>query len=241
MDLEVSASGFTKQMEKHLLIEMGIEEDSDEDCNDDDDDDNNTESGNLDSSEIDLLRLSCEQSLLESERSMNSTMPTTSEKSTDLKNLEHNFENISLSNKEVDRKKISFSNVLDEESFNKSVDKAVNDKKNSISIINTDEHKNLTDNPEEQSCGEKSLDNLSDDESNYAESEAFSVAWTTSTTTSTIPPDVIKSRVKKALEKREIAIIKKRCKAKGEASATMRKRRENSATVKDYEKFSEWE
>lgn len=52
-------------------------------------------------------------------------------------------------------------------------------------------------------------------------------------TTTTIPPEVIRDRVKKALEKRERAKVRHRNLAKGEASAVNRQRRENKDTIKD--------
>lgn len=52
-------------------------------------------------------------------------------------------------------------------------------------------------------------------------------------TATTIPPEVIRDRVKKSLEKRERAAIRHRKLAKGEASAVNRQRRENRNTIKD--------
>lgn len=53
------------------------------------------------------------------------------------------------------------------------------------------------------------------------------------TTTTTIPPEVIRDRVKKSLEKRQRATVRHRNLAKGEASAVNRQRRENKNTIKD--------
>ncbi|VVC43349.1 Serine/threonine-protein kinase Rio2,RIO kinase, conserved site,RIO kinase,RIO2 kinase winged helix domain [Cinara cedri] len=52
-------------------------------------------------------------------------------------------------------------------------------------------------------------------------------------TATTIPPEVIRDRVKKSLEKRERAAVRHRKLAKGEASAVNRQRRENKNTIKD--------
>lgn len=52
-------------------------------------------------------------------------------------------------------------------------------------------------------------------------------------TATTIPPEVIRDRVKKSLEKRERAIVRQRNLAKGEASAVNRQRRENKSVIKD--------
>ncbi|XP_075224673.1 RIO kinase 2 [Lycorma delicatula] len=224
MDLEVSASGFTKQMEKHLLIGMGIDEGSDDDNETEEGDEENNK--DQESSEIEKLRLSVEQSLLESEKNISSNQLDNYnnkeiDKLNELENLKEKVENISVnSNDIVSNKDLQASNDFI------TVEKCIE--------ISESNNKKL-----EESL--KSDGNFSDNESNYAESDLVSVAWTNSTTASTIPPDVIRDRVKKALDKREQAIVKKRCMAKGEASAVMRKRRENRETVKDYEKFSEWE
>jgi len=53
------------------------------------------------------------------------------------------------------------------------------------------------------------------------------------TTATTIPPEVIRDRVKKSLEKRQRATVRHRNLAKGEASAVNRQRRENKDTIKD--------
>lgn len=55
-----------------------------------------------------------------------------------------------------------------------------------------------------------------------------------STTASTIAPSVIKDRIKKNLDFKEKNEIRKRCVAKGEASATTRIRKENRDTCKEY-------
>lgn len=52
-------------------------------------------------------------------------------------------------------------------------------------------------------------------------------------TTSTIAPEVVKNRVKKALQRRDDALLKRRIRVKGEASAVTRTRRENRDTIKE--------
>lgn len=52
-------------------------------------------------------------------------------------------------------------------------------------------------------------------------------------TATTIPPEVIRDRVRQSLEKRERAKVRHRKLAKGEASAVNRQRRENKDTIKD--------
>lgn len=57
-------------------------------------------------------------------------------------------------------------------------------------------------------------------------------------TATTIPPEVIRERVKKSIEKRNRAAVRHRNLAKGEASAVNRQRRENKSTIK--ESFGIW-
>lgn len=70
----------------------------------------------------------------------------------------------------------------------------------------------------------------------YCETEIHSLS-----TTSTIPPEVIRDRVKKALDKRSKMANRQRCLAKGEASAVTRQRRENRDTIKDSSGIWGWE
>lgn len=59
-------------------------------------------------------------------------------------------------------------------------------------------------------------------------------SYVSHSTTSTIAPEIIHSRVKKAITKRSSAIDRKRCLAKGEASAVARQRKENKDVIKEY-------
>lgn len=61
------------------------------------------------------------------------------------------------------------------------------------------------------------------------------------TTASTIAPDVIKDKVRKALDQKQKRDDKKRCVVKGEASAVTRSRRENRDTIKDSTGIWGWE
>ncbi|XP_059485997.1 serine/threonine-protein kinase RIO2 [Neocloeon triangulifer] len=61
------------------------------------------------------------------------------------------------------------------------------------------------------------------------------------TTTSTIAPEVIRARVKKMITRQSSEAAKRRMKAKGEASATTRSRRDNASTIKDSSGIWGWE
>lgn len=56
-------------------------------------------------------------------------------------------------------------------------------------------------------------------------------------TASTIAPEVVRSRVKQSLVRRERQQIRKRIVAKGEASATTRSRRDNKAAIQEFADF----
>jgi len=60
-------------------------------------------------------------------------------------------------------------------------------------------------------------------------------------TAATIAPDVIKQRLKKSFEKSDKINAKKRIRAKGEASATTRQRRDNSDNIRQSTGIWGWE
>lgn len=66
-------------------------------------------------------------------------------------------------------------------------------------------------------------------------------AGSISTATSTIPPEEIREKLRKALEKRRKNEEMKRIVVKGEASAVTRRRRENRDTIKDCSGIWGWE
>lgn len=248
LDVEVSASGFTKQMEKDLLTEMGI---NDEEEGDSYSGDNGKEETGEQSkvNEIDELREMVEKTMLEDERGSK------------------NRENIMLNgNKNVDLNTVQ--NERNERHTNEQhiIEEDMNLKPNSFTLPGKDDVssssqkdvkflKHVTDGSNEEGVEiskqvSEWVDNTdsqrshlysevlsekhdSDDDvkSIVTESDFHSVRSVS--TTSTIPPEVIRSRVKKALEKREKAVTRQRCLAKGEASAVTRKRRENRDTIKE--------
>ncbi len=107
----------------------------------------------------------------------------------------------------------------------------VENKLSSLSIASAEEcRRPKTDDYGRNSSVRKSSnlrEELSDGESDLRSFSSMS-------TTSTIPPEVIHSKVKKFLGKRDSKITRQRCVAKGEASAVIRKRKENKSIVKEY-------
>uniref|UniRef100_A0A146KZB1 Serine/threonine-protein kinase RIO2 n=1 Tax=Lygus hesperus TaxID=30085 RepID=A0A146KZB1_LYGHE len=194
LDIEISASGFTKQMAKDLLVGMGIDEEVDEEDNDGYE--------------------SCEENEIE-------TMKKLVEKAVD--------ESFTDSKSEAEPSKAEVVELT-------AAQKLLQD----FSLKKADNEANCAG---REAAEEESGVSASVDED--AESICGSVAYTRatsvrsySTTTSTIAPEVIKERVKKALEKREQR-NKKRILVKGEASAVTRQRRDNRDTIKD--SYGIWE
>lgn len=85
------------------------------------------------------------------------------------------------------------------------------------------EHLSENSEPEEQN----------DDNCSVADGRHYFGSVRSYSTSSTIAPQVIQSKVKKALMNREKKELRKRIVAKGEASATTRSRRENRDIIKE--------
>ena len=117
--------------------------------------------------------------------------------------------------------------VIEKESVNvQKKDQTVADEGSDISEGEKDE---LLDNLHEIN---KQFKPFRDNKPSDCVSDTRSVYTTTSSTASTIAPEVIKRRVKASLERRKHQEQLKRMRAKGEANATTRKRRENSDNIK---------
>ncbi|XP_065333948.1 serine/threonine-protein kinase RIO2 [Cloeon dipterum] len=177
LDVEVFASGFTKQMKKDLEVEMGIEEEDEE----------GEETDQAEEEETPKLPDDIEPS----EEKAGKELPDC-------------FDDIPALHKELDE-----------------VIEAV------------DAH---TEDPADTQDYPYFPDELSIPRRKGPSSDMCSV-----TTTSTIAPEVIRSRVKKMVARQSNEAAKKRIKAKGEASATTRSRRDNAATIKESSGIWGWE
>ncbi|KAL1139740.1 hypothetical protein AAG570_006718 [Ranatra chinensis] len=89
---------------------------------------------------------------------------------------------------------------------------------------------NCEDLPENESFSSFAENNIDSDEKFSV--SGFSAIGSVSTT-STIPPEIMRQKLKKQLEKRALNSVKHRLVVKGEASAVTRKRRENRDTIKE--------
>lgn len=186
LDAEVSASGFTRQMEKDLLAEIGLGEVED--------DEKDEEEVECDSKEQDIecLRQKLEECVSndwnnESCKSVNVTVEKSTEKSEVVAPAESRAADCCM----------------------KSEPKTTD------------------------------MSDYGSDENSDAESEVCTVRSVSTTTT--IAPEVIRDRVKRALEKRNKTTVRQRCLAKGEASATTRQRRENRDNINQSTGLWGWE
>ncbi|XP_026674740.1 serine/threonine-protein kinase rio2 isoform X2 [Ceratina calcarata] len=218
IDVEIKASGLTKQMEKDLLREMGLLETTEEDNDDDDDeteteiqhqrekdiddDDDDVEQHTMDDDEINCLQLQVENCVRDELNPMKMAnlivVESSSPSSSSLKDRVENIDiNASSLNSEEDTK---FYARLDRRGSS-----------SGSAVIR------------ERFSDSKNEEGFNDSRSMYS-----------ATTASTIAPEVIKKRVKAALEKRlskERQHSRRVALAKGEANAVTRVRRENRDTI----------
>ncbi|XP_033196453.1 RIO kinase 2 isoform X1 [Bombus vancouverensis nearcticus] len=218
IDVEIKASGITKQMEKDLLREIGMveveDEEIEEDCNEDTDEENK----NTNESEINYLQLKVENSV------RNEFMCTSKKTSED-----------SETNEKEDSTVLSVEDRILEEGvkkidMGKSVGNLIGKKSYDLNVKHNKEITNSflfteTCNPEDDD-----VEKFNDSKSMYS-----------SMTASTIAPELIKKKVKIALQKREKREQSRRILVKGEANAITRVRRENRDTIKQSTGIWGWE
>lgn len=205
LDVEVYASGFTKEMEKDLLVGMGVE--NEDECDDDEEGEEEevetnhvSEEAQSENIEIEELRKHVDQILIEDEdKTRKGTSQAVSCTGTAQSEKESALENSScvLSPNEVPSALAKSSGDIDADAIHKS-----------LHIRTVSE------------CGSDVLSIRS------ARTNGLSTA-------STIAPDVIKKRVQASLDKREKQAARRRVLAKGEASATTRSRRDNAKTIQE--------
>nr|CAD7404486.1 unnamed protein product [Timema cristinae] len=268
IDVEVSASGFTRQMEKDLSAELGHEEreDEEEECEEGEED-------------IDTLRQKVEQLMSEEDNSKLKLQGRIVKDNISNKERDNNPEESKsdLSKKEVqltDKESISdeneitrnknlpspshcnfklVSHIIPDGSNIKNLKKEQHtdllfesechqneNNRNSYEIADEGSH-----NVNNESKYLQTRENTSNIPSNFdTKSNGFNDARSirSTSTAATIAPGAIKKRVKMSLERREQkALAKKRLSVKGEASAVTRSRRENSDNIKQCNGIWGWE
>lgn len=245
LDVEVSASGFTKRMDKELLAQLGLDESDEELDSEDDTVEDKDEIENL-REQVDVTmnlynegerkdstsesikpevtsHSGSEEISSEDSRTNNSDVKSNPKESTRSEDTVLKF----VKNVELQKNEGKVNEILDKNCVNCAVEK-----------INPDELQNGDKNDiilDENRLGSNTKTSRDPSE------EDFNFDIRSVTSASTIPPEVIRARVKKALEKRERTKVRIRNLAKGEASATSRKRRENRATIKESAGCTVWD
>lgn len=246
MDIEVHCSGFTKQMEKDLLQEYGMESASDdEESNEEDAPESDTEEPVDNEEELNRLRLQVEAEVKFSEEKAN-------ERDTS-KAINFNIQNYmaSLSAQPTHDKIDVFEDALDDADERQTVVKReelkpnvnVNEIEQTIDLVAKLQTSDTNSVDGNVSSGGEDDDELADLDPKSREyrfkmvekvlSDARSQR-SYSTSASTIAPSVVKDRIKKTLNVKEKKEQRKRCVVKGEASAVTRVRNENRDTCKQY-------
>lgn len=241
LDIEVSCSGFTKEMEKDLLQEYGMESISDDEETDVEDEDEKNEN------EIELNRL---------RQQVDDEVKFSEERAGDRsvsKAISFNIQNYLTSLMENQGDEIDVFEDAREDLDFRTLPTSSNDSKDdldttteSIATLNVSEQ--LHDDDDDNFIGKVSSGGEEDDElvdldpksREYRLKMVEKLLSDTrshrsySTSASTIAPSVIQDRIKKNLNVKEKREQRKRCVAKGEASATTRIRNENRDTCKQY-------
>jgi len=210
LDAEIAASGVTKQMEKDLRLEYGMDDDT---SDNEESDDDVIEEIKVDD-DIEELRKEVEEAINLSEVTKN--VAEYLSKCPDIVNNEYN-ENNSDSNEE----QVSLIEVAHG--------------KNENLQVNSEE---VSDNEDEEIDDVGNLRDFNaqfkpfrDNLTGKPETDDSRSVRSVSTTASTIHPDVVKARVKASLEKSKKKNQARRTIAKGEASAKTRSKRENKNII----------
>ncbi|XP_076249408.1 RIO kinase 2 [Calliopsis andreniformis] len=224
IDVEIKASGLTKQMEKDLLREMGMMEDDEEEEEEKGEElegeehlekENDEKKETIDENEINYLQQEVENSMrndFERTRKLSKPIIATNDKehlvASYLKSqsIEEGIRNIDIK---------------------KSSEETENSKPYDLDVkYNTE-----------------SVTEVSDSENEHVQSSRYSDSRSmySVTTASTIAPEVIKKRIQVALQKRAKREQSRRILVKGEANAVTRVRRENKDTIKQSTGIWGWE
>lgn len=252
LDIEVSCSGFTKEMEKDLLQEYGMEEISEDEEDSDADDAGGSDAASVQNDErlLTQMREQVEAEVQFAEQRADERSPA--------KAISFNIQNyISSMAQHADAEIEIYADALDESrsdgplasaddtaGLNGTVDSI---SELHISKVSPDFDGNVSSNGDDD--GNVSS-NGGDDGDILTELDPTSRQYrlkmvermleearshrSYSTSASTIAPSVVSERIKRTLNVKEKREQRKKCVAKGEASAVTRARNENRDTVKQY-------
>lgn len=239
IDVEVSCSGygFTKEMENELLEEYGIVEADEDECSDDEENlqqstnpEQNDESTTYTESELNTFRQQVEEEIQNTMKKPKST------KQSNYSNIQKYIDSVSQHIAAIPTVSPSQD---DDDNFEDAVDTipnvvpiksqpTVRVESDAASVSSNDlqdiENDDLADlDPNSRQYRFKMVEKILSDARSM---RSFS------TSASTIAPSVIKDKIKRNLDLNEKKEIRKRCVAKGEASAITRGRKENRNTCK---------
>ncbi|CAL7945439.1 unnamed protein product [Xylocopa violacea] len=219
IDVEIKASGLTRQMEKDLLREIGMVEDDDENIEEECKEDTDEEKKSMDNSEISYLQLQVENSV-RNEFASTSAKASVDVEGKEEKNLVASFlkDSIEEGVRNIDINRTAESSISSE-SYNLNAKHTGQSTSSCIATVGSNS---------ENECPE-------------AEEFSGSRSMYSTSTAATIAPEVIKKRVKVALQRREKREQTKRILTKGEANAVTRVRRENRDTIKQSTGIWGWE
>ncbi|KAK9507123.1 hypothetical protein O3M35_008931 [Rhynocoris fuscipes] len=231
LDIEISASGFTRQMNKDLLASLGIDEESagdeSEAINSEEDEENDAVDIKEDISEekIETMRKMVEESLMETNENYKTN-----------KSKQENQESIYQfsQNQEAQCSTDLPDNIIASNLMNKNISELSEAEK----LLRNFSLKCEKENPNENNSSDTIEEEVKEKES---KSTLNNKALSVSTVTSTIPPEEIREKLKRAFDKRQKLESNRRIIVKGEASAVTRRRRENRDTIKDCSGIWGWE
>lgn len=251
LDIEVACSGFTKEMERDILQEYGME------SFDEDDDEDVDDSQNVKASEENDSKALTDTELNALRKQVDHEMRFAEEKNTKL-------DNKSAIQKYIESMTEHLANATfadDVDVFQDAIDDSVPHNVGTVEALLTPAtNSSPVATVPDAATQERDADSTDDrsihsnepeaDDDELADLDPTSRAYrfkmvekilsdarsqrSYSTTASTIAPSVIKDRIKKTTDIKKQLEVRKRCVAKGEASAITRKRNENRDTCKEY-------
>ncbi|XP_076748975.1 RIO kinase 2 [Xylocopa sonorina] len=219
IDVEIKASGLTRQMEKDLLREIGMVEDDDENIEEESREDIDEEGKSMDNSEISYLQLQVENSVRDE------FVSTSAKTSVDVGGNEEKNLGATVLDDFIEE---GVKNI----DINRTTESSISSKSRNLNAKHV---------AESTSSCIGTMGSNSENECPEAEELSDSRSMYSTSTAATIAPDVIKKRVKAALHKREKREQSRRILAKGEANAVTRVRRENRDTIKQSTGIWGWE
>lgn len=240
LDIEVACSGFTKEMEKDLLQEYGMESISDVEDSEEDDAESDTEEIETNEEELDRLRQQVDAEVKFSQENVDERDAS---KAINF-NIQNYLTSMSLQqdNDEIEVFEDAIEEIDSEIPLPKTNPKTQTNLENKTESA-ADVHENDSNSVDGNVSSGGEDDELADLDPKSREyrfkmvekllSDARSHR-SYSTSASTIAPSVIKDRTKRNLNVKEKKEQRKRCVVKGEASAITRVRNENRDNCKQY-------